>query len=161
NLRLTSNKGVLDMSISEKESIASLKVLVCVAMADGVLHDEERKALASALESTGAEGLSLDALLAEKPSLDAALAALQSAEVRAETYRSAYGLANADGECSPEEARMLEHIRETLAIPKEQQTLLGRIFSETKDTVLLSNIQPIADPVKRTAEIREDILKYS
>jgi uncharacterized protein (DUF697 family) len=48
-----------------------------------------------------------------------------------------------------------------LGVAKEQQTLLGRLFAETKDTVLLSNIKPIADPARRSAEIREDALKYA
>ncbi len=148
--------------MNEKESVASFKVLLCVAMADGVLHDEEKKALAAALDGIELPGSpSLDELLAQKPSLDEELAKLQGAEARAETYRSAYSIAHADGAASPEEEKMLERIREKLDIPKEQTKILKRIFSETKDTLLPSNIQPIADPHKRAAEIREDTLKYS
>jgi uncharacterized protein (DUF697 family)/tellurite resistance protein len=150
------------MTVSENESIASLKVLLCVAMADGVLHDEERKALEVALEAADVPGLlSLEQILGEELDLDAALAEIRSAEGRTEVYRSAYSLANADGECSAEEAKVLERVRVALGVAKEQQTLLGRLFAETKDTVLLSNIKPIADPARRSAEIREDTLKYA
>ena len=150
------------MSLNDKEAIASLRVLVCVAKADGVLHDEEKKALTAAVEGASLPGgTTLEALLSEKGDLAAQLAALESPEAREQTYHSAYAMAWADGECSPAEDKMLETIREKLGISAEKKGLLQRVFRETKDTVLLSNIEPVKDAKKRDAEIREDTLKYS
>ena len=54
------------MTSTETEVLAGIRVLVCIAKADGVLHAEEEKALASAFEASPLpEGITLDGLLGE------------------------------------------------------------------------------------------------
>ena len=150
------------MPISEKEAVASFRVLVAIAKADGVLHPEERGSLESALAGIQLPtGVTLNNMLDEETNLDAQLSQMTNEEARDACYTSAYAMAYADGDCSPEEKKMLDHIKATLKLPDEKTTLLGRMFSEAKDTVLPSNIKAINDPARRAAEVKEDTIKYA
>jgi uncharacterized protein (DUF697 family)/tellurite resistance protein len=150
------------MAISEQEGVATLRVMVAVAQADGQLQAEEKEALTSALGGMKVPGIAdIEVLFKEKIDLNAQLALIKSDEARAQAYQSAYGIAYADGECTKDEAAVLENIKKTLAIPEEKQGLVKRLFSEASDTILPSNIKTIADPEKRKKEVNEDILKYS
>ena len=150
------------MTMSGRETIAGVRVLVCVAKADGVVHEDERKALAASLEGAPLPlGMTLETLLAEAIDLDAQLENLVTPESKDQVFKSACSLAYADGTCSPEEQKMLDHIQARLGIPREQSSIVSRIFAEARDTVLPSNIQPIADPARRAKAIADDTLKYS
>src|SRR5690606_7723532 len=119
------------MAISEQEAVASLHVLVAVAQADGTIHDEEKKALGAALSSIEIlEGTDIGQFLDEKVDLAQEVNLLLSAEAREETYRSAYGLAHADGACSAEEKVVLDRLRSLLAIDEERAAQIRRVFDE-------------------------------
>jgi uncharacterized protein (DUF697 family)/uncharacterized tellurite resistance protein B-like protein len=150
------------MAITDADAVAGLRILVAIAKADGTIHESERAALTTALEGVHLpEGVTVDSLLKEPTNVERALGAVKTPEARDDIYKSAYGMAHADGTCSPEEQRILDEIKKTWEIPDKQSHLVERLFAETKDTVLPSNIQPITDPVKRSKEITEDVLKYS
>jgi uncharacterized protein (DUF697 family)/tellurite resistance protein len=150
------------MAITETEAVAGLRILVAIAKADGTIEDEERAALSAALEGVKLPAATtVDSLLAEKVNLDQELGAVRGHEARGDIYKSAYGMAHADGTCSSEEQQLLDRIKKTWEIPEKQSKFVARLFAETKDTVLPSNIQPIADAAARSKEIREDVLKYS
>ncbi|MGH7298414.1 MAG: TerB family tellurite resistance protein [Polyangiaceae bacterium] len=150
------------MAITETEAVAGLRILVAIAKADGTIQDEERAALSAALEGVKLPaGTTVDSLLAEKVNVEQELGAVRGHEARDDIYKSAYGMAHADGNCSKEEQQLLDRIKKSWEIPDKQSTFVARLFAETKDTVLPSNIQPIADAAKRSKEIREDVLKYS
>jgi uncharacterized protein (DUF697 family)/uncharacterized tellurite resistance protein B-like protein len=150
------------MALSEQEAVASFRVLVGVAKADGVLHEEERRALEAGLKGIRLpKGAALKSLLDEDANLDAQVRQLVSEEARTQTYQAAFALAYADGECSMDEQKLMEKLQAGLKIPEEKVSWTRRIVGEARDTFLPSHIQPIADPRKRAAEIREDILKYS
>jgi uncharacterized protein (DUF697 family)/tellurite resistance protein len=150
------------MAITETEAVAGLRILVAIAKADGTIHAEERAALAAALEGVKLpDGTTVDSLLAETVNLDRELGAVRGPAARDDIYKSAYGMAHADGNCSREEQQLLDRIKKNWEIPDAQATFVQRLFAETKDTVLPSNIQPIEDAARRAKEIREDVLKYS
>jgi uncharacterized protein (DUF697 family)/uncharacterized tellurite resistance protein B-like protein len=148
------------MGISESEVLTSLRVLVRVAKADGVLHVDERRALALALEVVPLpDGVMLDALLEESQDLDDLLAQLESREARAEIYKSAYSMANADGRCSPEEQAVLDRIREYLSLTAEDTTTIQRLFHDSGEGALTSGKKAIEDPAERDAAVRKEALK--
>jgi uncharacterized protein (DUF697 family) len=150
------------MAITDSEALAGLRILVAIAQADGIIQDEERTALTAALEgATLPKGTTVDSLLAEKVNVDKEIAAVKSPQSRGDLYESAYGMAHADGKCTKEEQKILDQLKKSWEIPEKQATFVARIFAETKDTVLPSNIQPIEDAAKRSKEITEDVLKYS
>jgi uncharacterized protein (DUF697 family)/uncharacterized tellurite resistance protein B-like protein len=142
--------------------MAGFKLLLAVAKADGQLHPDERAALEAALLTVELpSSTDLDELFAEDVDIDAQIALLGTQDAKNEVYKSCYSLAHADGQCSAEEQALLEKLRDKLVVPKGEATLIGRVFAETKDIVLPSNIHPIADPEVRAREIREDIIRYS
>jgi len=150
------------MSITNDEALASLRLLTAIAKADGVLAPEEQDALASAAgQMTLPAGVTVSSLLEEKHDVGAILAELKSPEAKRHAYESAYSMARADGTIDPSEAAILEQARKALNVDPKSVGFLDRVFSETKDTFLLSNIQPIADATAREKEIKEDIVKYA
>jgi uncharacterized protein (DUF697 family)/tellurite resistance protein len=150
------------MAITDSEAVAGLRILVAIAQADGTIQDEERAALTAALEGiTLPAGTTVDSLLAEKVNVEKEMAAVKTPHARVDIYESAYGMAYADGKCTKDEQKLLDQLKKSWEIPEKQASFVARIFKETKDTVLPSNIQPIADAEKRKKEITEDVLKYS
>lgn len=147
---------------TEHETLASLRVLVCVAKTDGELAPKERQSIENAFSGLPMPaGVTLKGLFDEKIDLDAQLRLLTSPESREAVYHSAVGLVQVDGACTPEEQKRLDHIRTTLQISDEKQSLTRRILDEAKQTVLLSNIQPFNDSARRATEVKSEILKYS
>jgi uncharacterized protein (DUF697 family)/uncharacterized tellurite resistance protein B-like protein len=144
------------------EVLASIRLLVAVAKADGQIHPKEREAMTLALEDVELpDGKTIDGLLDEAVDVDVQIAALGDQKLKTEAYKSAYAMAYADGECSDEERELLESLRKKLVVPEGDANAMQRMFAETKDILLPSNINPIADPDKRDREIREDIIRYS
>lgn len=149
------------MTVSAQESIASLKLLVSVAKADGVLHDRERQSLESALSGIEMEGLDLASLLQEDVDIDAQLGAIRSDEAREQTYVSAYAMARADGECSHEEAALLDRIRRTFAIEEGRRKRLERLF-ETRGRSIIrgkAGASPAFEGIERTSKIDAETRK--
>jgi len=154
--------------ISETEGLAGLRILVAVAKADGKLLDEERNALEEALEEVKLpEGVTLETLLREEPDVEAQIQRILSPTARQETYQAAVSISYVDGECSPSERVILERLKDAFGIgaapsaPQKQPSFLADVFTETKDTILPSNIKKVDNPKKRAAEIEEDVLKYA
>ena len=147
------------MPSSPREILAGVRILVCVARADGHLTDDERAALAGAVSALpgGVPTVTVEELLASDIDLDLEIAQLLSDESRQQVYEAAMVLANADGDATPQELALLERLHRPTAEP----TLLGQILGETADTFLPTHIGPVYDPAERTAEIQEDTLKYA
>jgi uncharacterized protein (DUF697 family) len=144
--------------MTDREALAGLRILVAVARADGVVKAEEREAIAAALEGRSE---TLDSVLEGKFDLGEELKSISSQQAKEQAYRSAYALANADGDCSEEEKKLLEQIRTGFGLDAKHATIMDRVLRETKETVLPSAIKKIDDPAQRSKEIREDTLKYS
>jgi uncharacterized protein (DUF697 family) len=106
-------------------------------------------------------GVTPKSLLEEKIDLDAQLRLFTTPETRESLYQSVLGMIHVNGACTPEEQKRLDHVRSTLQISDEKASLARRILDEAKDTVLPSNILAVTDPVRRTAEVKSDTLKYS
>jgi len=147
---------------NETEVLASLRILSCVAKADGATRNEELKCLESCLEGAPLPaGFTLQGILAETSDLEKQLTLLTSTESREQAFQAAFAMAHTDGQCSIEEQKILDRMCANWNITKEQSTLLGRLIREVKDTVLPTNIQTVSDAGKRKSEIQGDTLKYS
>lgn len=140
-----------------REVLAGIRVLVCVARADGQLNDAERVALEGVLGSLPPGTVTLTELLASDIDVDHELALLGSAAARHAVYEAACVVAHADGAASPQELALLERIEP----PGAEPTLLGQIVGEARETVLPTPLPEVHDPVLRRAEIQEDTLKYA
>ncbi len=147
------------MTTTETEVLAGLRVLVCIAKADGVLHEEEEKALAAAIEASPLpEGITLDDLLGEDANLEDELAHIVREELRREVYQSAYSMAHADGDCSSEEQSLLDQIHAAFALSKDDTTAIQRLFHDS-DSERPAAVKPIADPEAREAAVRRETIK--
>jgi uncharacterized protein (DUF697 family) len=150
------------MPIPEKEALAGLKLLVVIAKADGSLTSEERTVLAEAVEGAKLGGdVTPQSLLDGNYNVDVLTGDVNSQEGRDVAFSACFAMAYASRECLPEEQTILDRVAKAWAVPKEKQGLLGRILKETRDTAWFTRVEPTADPQRRDAEIRADIVKYS
>lgn len=152
------------MSITQEEAVAGLHILVAVAQADGKLHDEERKALESALGEVGlADVVNATDLFDDAFDVDEQIALLKSPDARDETFRSAYSLAYADGDCSKEERALLDQLKVKLGIPTAREEELRKLFSDLVATKSgkASFFTRIEDPAERTKAVRSETMKCS
>ncbi|MFZ5481630.1 MAG: YcjF family protein [Myxococcota bacterium] len=144
------------MDSEQREGLAALRVLTCVARADGRLKEGERAALEAAARALPGE-VDLDALLQAHVSLEEELAVLDTRALRQQVHDAAFVMAHADGAPSEAELALLERI-----LPEEgEATLVQQVLGETRDTFLPTGIKPIHDPEQRDVEVREDTLKYA
>ena len=148
------------MALTEQQTLAGLRVLVCVAKADGVLHEEERKSLSAALEGFSLpDGLTLDALLDETCEIDDLAQRLQSDEARVETFKSAYAMAHADGDCSSEEQALLDRLQKSLDVSDDETTRVKKLFAGGGGAATGPMVKPIEDPMEREAKVQSEIMK--
>ena len=142
------------------EVLSGLKVLVAVAKADGVVHDNERLAIENALESVDLpEGTTVESLLASSIDVDAELAAIKSSDVKRQTFDSACALAYVDGEASEVERAMLEKVRKAFALGDQIAA------SERVKQALERAFAPLASGedtfVRRDLAIDEEIARFA
>jgi len=149
------------MSISREEAVAGLHILVAIAQADGKLHEDEKRALTAAIEDVGFDGgLEASDLFADQFDVDEQIALLRSDVVRDETFRSAYSLAYADGECSKEERELLDLLKVKLDIPTGREEELRNLFEAlARERTTHSIFEPIDDPEARAKASRAETLK--
>lgn len=148
------------MEINVDEAKACLRALVAVAKADGRITDNELSALTSAL-GTLPGGSDLAPYLAEKVDFDRLLSEITTPHAREQLWQSAYGMVHAERKASSEEQKLLDRMRTTFQLDDAKVSTTQRVFEEAKDTLLPSNIEPVADPAQRQKEIDQDVLKYS
>lgn len=102
------------MAENWQEALASLRVLVCIARADGVVQPSEQTVLAEALQQLGPtpENLTLSQLLTENLPLMPLLQQITTPAAQQAVYHAARSLAEQDG-IHPEQQRLLAQIRST------------------------------------------------
>lgn len=147
--------------MTETETLASLRVLVAMARADGILSPPEENAIEEAIGEAKLEGVTLKSLFGSDFSLDDELAKIKTPEARRATYESVYALSHVDDAVTAQEEALLEHIEAKLGFGAAERSALRKLLDEAEDTVLPSHIAEVVDPERRAIEIREDTVKYS
>lgn len=142
------------MTAVDRKTLAGFRILVAIARADGKFTDGEIAVLKDAL---GPHGDLLDALIAEEIDLDAEIDQLTDDADRERVYRAGFALAQIDEHMAHDEVAILEKVWPD----HEEHSILEEVFGEVKDTLLPSNILPVADPARRQDEIDHDTLKYA
>lgn len=152
--------GVL--TLTEKEALAGLKLLVAVAKADGQLSSAERAALEDALRPAKLpSGVTVEALLDGTYDVDALVRDVTSQTARDAAFGACLTMAHAHRVPSAHAQAVLARIESAWAVPQDKRGLLGRLLHEARDTVWFTHPVATSDPDRRTAEINEDVLKYS
>jgi uncharacterized tellurite resistance protein B-like protein len=117
-------------TIPEHEAVACLKVLVALMKADGKIAPSERASLEGAIAGFELGGaISVDSLLDAEIDLDAELARITTPDARAQTYRSASFMVNADGRKVPAEVAMLERIAAATDVSSGDRASIDRVFT--------------------------------
>jgi uncharacterized protein (DUF697 family)/tellurite resistance protein len=144
------------VALSHDESIASLRLLVCMAKADGFLHEKERAVLEATFEDLELPiEVSLQSLLDRDDEADTVMAELHGDEARKHAYTAMFALAYTDGDCSPNERALLEHARKSLGIDEILHRDLTVAFAQP--TVEAAGAPPtIFEGIERRARVQAE-----
>ena len=145
------------ITVNQQEVLASFKVLVSMAKADGKLLEEEFASLADSFEEIHLpEGVTVDRLLNEDDApIDTLLSQITSEIAQEMVYQSAYAMANIDGECSTEEKELLEKIGTTFSTSKlwGRAEWLESLERRSTRSSISEQVRQIDDPEKRAIEV--------
>ena len=148
-------------AVNQQEVLASFKVLVSMAKADGKLLEEEFASLADTFEEIHLpEGVTVDRLLNEEDEpIDTLLTQITSEIAQEMVYQSAYAMANIDGECSSEEKELLEKIGATFTNSKlwGKQEWLENLEKRSAKSSISEQVRQIDDPNIRAIEVENAI----
>ncbi len=147
-------------TINQQEILASIKLLVCMAKADGKLLEEERQGLIESLASLSLpEGVTIDSLLSEDINLEEIIPQITSQTARESTYQAAYLMAHIDGNCSEEEQQILDRLATAFAgfQPFGYETWLQNLESKAERSSLASQMSQISDSNQRSLEVEQVI----
>ena len=148
-------------AVNQQEVLASFKVLVSMAKADGKLLEEEFASLADTFEEIHLpEGVTVDTLLNEEDEpIDTLLSQITSDIAQEVVYQSAYAMANIDGECSSEEKALLDKIGTTFTNSKMwgKQEWLETLERRSQQSPISSQVSQIDDPSRRALEVENAI----
>lgn len=107
------------------EALTGLRLLICMAKADGVLEAEERHAIEDSLIGQALpQNLTLDKLLAEQNNPRELAAKIQSHTAQKSIYASLSAMAFSDRKVSPEEEGLLSFLRDIWRITREEEHAL-------------------------------------
>ena len=148
-------------AVNQQEVLASFKVLVSMAKADGKLLEQEFASLADTFEEIHLpEGVTVDRLLNEEDEpIDTLLTQITSEIAQEMVYQSAYAMANIDGECSSEEKELLEKIGATFTNSKlwGKQEWLENLEKRSAKSSISEQVRQIDDPNIRAIEVENAI----
>lgn len=151
------------MAENWQEALASLRVLVCIAKADGAVQPSEQTVLAEALQQLGPtpENLTLPQLLAENLSLMPLLQQITTPDAQQAVYHAARSLAEQNG-MQPQQQRLLDQIRSTFASALAADSPTGVAANTSADLspyeALVSGIQVVSQHNRRARDL---ILDYA
>lgn len=150
------------MASVTEEGLAGIRLLVCMARADGVMHADERFALEDALAGLKLPaGLTPGAIIDETNDPQTLAKLITSAEGRDYSYASVYSLAHCDRHLHEAEEKILNVLRQEWAIkPEEDVALAGALDAGKSARISASRLSPIADEKKRESEANSLLTRY-
>ena len=139
------------------EALARLKVLICVAKADGILKESEKVQLRSSARLLP-RGMMWDHLLDESIDLSAELAQITTLAEQELTYYTAYRLTAGKAESDPSEQLIIGKIKDTFNLDPATLEQLHSLVDQSYTIQGDGNIQPIKDAHQRAEVIDQKIL---
>src|SRR5688500_288220 len=130
-----------------EEVFAGIQVLVALAQADGMLHENERAAITNAIDGSDLPaGATVGSLLESTIDLDAELARITSDEAKQRTFDAASAIVFVDGETTDDERTLLARIATALGFDTEEDKERSQRFRRFTSAVPPSNITRVEDP---------------
>jgi len=146
-----------DTPVISDEALARLKVLICVAKADGILNESEKVQLRSSARLLP-RGMMWDHLLDESIDLSAELAQITTPVEQELTYYTAYRLIAAKAEPHPSEKTIVAKIKDTFNLDADTIEQLHGLVNQSYTIEGDGTIQPIKDVHQRAEVIDQKIL---
>ncbi len=151
-------ESLMSSAINREEILASLTILVQMAIADNRLDAEERTMLADAIQALGlSPEVTVDRLLAEHISIIELLAKIHSPLIKEQLYQSAYVMARVDREMSDREQDLLNTIQSKLELSETIVKKLAAIVEEAQKFSISELVENIADPDKREDAVNTNV----
>ena len=153
------------MLVEPQEAIAGLKLLVCVAKADGKLHPGEAKILTEAWKkaqrlSTLAEDITIESILAEDLQIEEILPKIVTPKTQNILYKVAHIIAEIDG-IAPEERIILNKIAASFQLESQDSIMNDDSLREIAIQSPHDLIEAIAAQLVSVKEVRDLILDYA
>ena len=153
------------MLVTPQEAIAGLKLLVCLAKADGKLHPEEAKILQEAWYkiqqiSTLPADVTIENILAEDIQIEELLPQIVTPKSQTVLYQAAYALAEIDG-VTAEEKIILDKIAASFQSLEGDPLINSDSLTELAVESPHDFIEAIAAKLVSVKEIRDLILDYA
>ena len=150
------------MDTSTAEGMAGIRLLVCMAMADGVLKPDERYELEEALLGVALpESHSIETLLGEENDPIKQARKIHSREGRDYTYAAVFALAHCDRELHEAEDKILQTLRHEWDIKADEDKALGKALDASlAHTTSGPGATAINDEKKRAAEFEKLLTRY-
>lgn len=146
-------RGGFRMASLTDEGLAGIRLLVCMAKADGILKPEERVVLEDALAEVALpNGLTVAKLLDENNDPQELAAQITSREARDYTYASVYSLAYCDRELAGAEASLLALLRAEWGLKADEDQALQSALDRSHDASAAATAAPV---VAKDAGARE------
>jgi uncharacterized protein (DUF697 family) len=146
-------------AVNQQEVLASFKLLVCMANADGKLMDEERDSITEAFSEVQLpDGVTVESLLSEQAEVGELLNQITSDTAQELAYQSAFAMANIDGDCSPEEQALLDKIGASFTTSRlwGKEEWLKNLERKSRKTSISEQVHQITDPEKREVEVQNE-----
>ena len=153
------------MLVEPQEAIAGLKLLVCLAKADGKMHPEETKILTEAWKkaqqlSTLPEDITIESILAEDLQIEEILPKIVTPKVQSVLYKTAYVIAKIDG-IIPEQRIILNKIAASFQLESQDSIMNDDSLREIAIQSPHDLIEAIAAQLVSVKEVRDLILDYA
>lgn len=144
------------------EGLAGIRLLVCMAKADGVLKADERYELEEALVGISLpEDTTFDTLLKEENEPLKLARKIESPEGRDYTYAAVFALAHCDRELHEAEDKILQALRHEWDIKADEDKSLGKALDASLSPVqAASTAQAIGDDKARAAAFDKLLNRY-
>jgi uncharacterized protein (DUF697 family)/uncharacterized tellurite resistance protein B-like protein len=121
------------MAVMTDEALASIRLMICMAKADGVLKSDEKYELEDILAGISLPaGLNVEKLLREQNEPGDLIPLIKSHEARDYCYIGVYSIAYCDRELAGTEEKLLQKLRDAWGIKKDEELDLKRALDTHK-----------------------------
>jgi uncharacterized protein YjbI with pentapeptide repeats/uncharacterized protein (DUF697 family) len=151
-----------ETAINRDEILASLMILIQVAIADNRLDEQEKVILEDAIAALNLqEEITLERLLEEHVSINDLLNKINSPMIKEQLYQSAYIMAKADSDVSRPETELLQMIQAKFALADGTVEKLTAIVDAAQNMSISEQMEAIADPAKRELAVNTNVRLFA
>jgi uncharacterized protein (DUF697 family) len=145
------------------ECLSGIRIMICMARADGVLNPDERFALEDELAGLCLpEGVSVESLLAEQNDALALAKQIENREARDYVYAGVFSIAYCDRSLAEAEEKLLNQLREAWNIQKAEDESLARALDPGRQGEAPTGPlhEKVSDPQLRETEFNKLHFRY-